>query len=116
MPQQTESLDPAHLRWDDAGLIPAVIQDESSREVRMLGFMNRESLERTLESGQVWFYSRSRRELWRKGATSGNTLALRSIYVNCEDNSLLLLVDPTGPTCHTGNRSCFYRQVRKADS
>ncbi len=116
MPQQTESLDPALLRWDDAGLIPAVIQDESSREVRMLGFMNRESLERTLESGQVWFYSRSRRELWRKGATSGNTLALRSIYVNCEDNSLLLLVDPTGPTCHTGNRSCFYRQVRKAES
>lgn len=116
MRQPTESLDPARLRWDDAGLLPAVVQDESTREVRMVGYMNRESLDRTLESGQVWFFSRSRQELWRKGATSGNTLALRSIYVNCEENCLLLLVEPTGPTCHTGNQSCFYRPLRKAPS
>lgn len=116
MPLQTEFLDPAQLRWDDAGLIPAVIQDESTGQVRMVGYMNRESLTRTLETGQVWFYSRSRQELWRKGATSGNTLALRNIYVNCEDNCLLLAVDPVGPTCHTGNQSCFYRQLRKAQS
>ena len=82
----------------------------------MVGYMNRESLARTLESGQVWFFSRSRQELWRKGATSGNTLALRSIYVNCEENCLLLLVEPAGPTCHTGNQSCFYRILRKAQS
>lgn len=116
MHQPTESLDPDLLRWDDAGLLPAVIQDEATREVRMVGYMNRESLDRTLESGQVWFFSRSRQELWRKGATSGNTLALRSIYVNCEENCLLVLVDPTGPTCHTGNQSCFYRPLRKVPS
>lgn len=114
MPSQAEAVDPAQLRWDAAGLIPAVVQDEATREVRMVAYMNRESLARTLDSGQVWFFSRSRQELWHKGATSGNTLALRSIYVNCEENCLLLLVEPAGPTCHTGNRSCFYRILRKA--
>lgn len=116
MPPQPETLDPAQLRWDAAGLIPAVIQEESTKQVRMVGYMNRESLARTLETGQVWFFSRSRQELWRKGATSGNTLALKSIYVNCEENCLLLSVDPTGPTCHTGNQSCFFRQLRKVQS
>ncbi len=116
MSPQSESLDPAQLRWDAAGLIAAVVQDRATQQVRMVAYMNRESLARTLESGQVWFWSRSRGELWRKGATSGNILALRSIYVNCEDNCLLLQVDPTGPTCHTGNETCFYRELRKADS
>ena len=116
MQLQSDPLDPSQLNWGSSGLIPAVIQDRGTGQIRMVGYMNRESLALTLESGQVWFWSRSRRELWRKGATSGNTLTMRSIYVNCEDNCLLLSVDPIGPTCHTGNESCFYREVRKAES
>ena len=104
------------IKLDDKGLVPAIVQDAETGRVLTLAYMNQESLERTRASGQVWFYSRSRQELWRKGATSGNTLSLRSIYVNCEDNCLLLAVDPVGPTCHTGNQSCFYRQLRKAQS
>jgi len=75
----------------------------------MLGYMNEESLRRTLASGEVWFYSRSRQELWHKGATSGNKLKLVSISKDCEDNSLLVKAHPIGPTCHTGRKSCFYR-------
>ena len=102
------------LQFKDNGLIPAVVQDAASGEVLMLAYMNQEALQRTLESGQVWFYSRSRQELWHKGATSGNLLHLREVRVDCDDDALLLRVEPAGPACHTGNRSCFYRELKEA--
>lgn len=98
------------LNWRD-GLIPAVVQDAETDEVLILAYMNAEALQRTLESGQAWFYSRSRRELWHKGATSGNLLHVREIRKDCEDNALLLRVEPAGPACHTGQRSCFHRPL-----
>ena len=101
------------LKFDDRGLIPAIIQDAENGDVLMLGYMSEESLKRTLESGQVWFYSRSRQELWHKGATSGNYLNLRAIFKDCDADTLLLKVDPTGPVCHTGRRSCFYRTLEE---
>ena len=104
------------LKFDDHGLIPAIVQDNATGEVLMFAFMNAESMKRTLESGQVWFWSRSRQELWHKGATSGNTLAVREIRMDCDEDALLLKVDPAGPACHTGERSCFYRELDPADA
>ena len=92
------------------GLIPAVIQDDDTGEVLTWAYMNRESLSRTIESGQVWFYSRARQELWHKGATSGNFLNVRRILVDCDGDALLVRVQPLGPACHTGERSCFHRE------
>jgi phosphoribosyl-AMP cyclohydrolase / phosphoribosyl-ATP pyrophosphohydrolase len=102
------------LRFGPDGLLPAVVQDERTREVLMVAFMNREALEKTLETGQAWFWSRGRQELWHKGATSGNYLNVRQVRRNCEDNSLLLLAEPQGPTCHTGARTCYYRTLAGA--
>ncbi len=99
------------LQFGDKGLIPAVIQDADTNEVYMVGFMNKESLRRTIASGEVWFYSRSRQELWHKGETSGNIIKVKNIRYNCENNSLLILSKPTGPVCHTGNKTCFYRDL-----
>jgi phosphoribosyl-AMP cyclohydrolase len=99
------------LQFDENGLIPAVVQDASSGEVLMLAYMNAESLRRTLESGQAWFWSRSRRELWHKGATSGNFLNVKAILKDCDEDALVLRVEPLGPACHTGHRSCFYRTL-----
>ncbi|HEX2324478.1 MAG TPA: bifunctional phosphoribosyl-AMP cyclohydrolase/phosphoribosyl-ATP diphosphatase HisIE [Chloroflexota bacterium] len=99
------------MHWGDNGLGPAVAQDRRSGAVLMVAFMNREALDRTLETGQAWFWSRGRQELWHKGATSGNYLHVRQVRRNCEDNSLLLLAQPQGPTCHTGARSCYYRTL-----
>jgi phosphoribosyl-AMP cyclohydrolase len=96
------------VKWDKDGLIPAIIQDEASGDVLMLGYMDEESLSRTRDSGQVWFWSRSRQELWHKGATSGDFLELRSIAHDCEGNSLLVRVRMLGgKVCHTGTRTCF---------
>jgi phosphoribosyl-AMP cyclohydrolase len=103
------------LNYNKDGLIPAIVQDDVSGDVLMLGYMNRESLSRTVSTGEVWFYSRSRQELWHKGATSGNKLSVRSIWVDCEDNSLLVKALPAGPTCHTGEKSCFFRELDKTD-
>jgi phosphoribosyl-AMP cyclohydrolase len=97
------------ISFDAAGLIPAVVQDADSRAVLMLAWMNRDSIAATYRTGRVTFWSRSRNELWEKGATSGNTLELVSISKNCEANSFLVLVRPTGPACHTGNETCYYR-------
>lgn len=99
------------LKFDDRGLIPAIAQDAESGRVLMLAYMNAESLRRTLESGQVWFYSRSRRELWHKGATSGSYLNLRRVVADCDGDALLLLVEPTGPVCHTGADVCFFDDI-----
>lgn len=103
------------LKFDERGLIPAVVQDADSGEMLMLGYMNEESLRKTLESGQVWFYSRSRQELWHKGETSGNYLILHEIWKDCDEDTLLLKVKPAGPVCHTGNRTCFFQQLMPAD-
>ena len=99
------------IDFGESGLIPAVVQDRNTGEVRMVGFTNREMLERTLETGNVNFWSRTRNRPWLKGETSGNYLRVREVRRNCEDNSLLYLVDPIGPTCHTGARTCFYRRL-----
>lgn len=97
------------LKFDEKGLIAAIIQDAETGEVLMVGYMNEESLRRTLASGQVWFYSRSRKELWHKGATSGSYLNVSDIFKDCDEDALLVKVEATGPVCHTGNRSCFFR-------
>jgi len=99
------------LKFDDKGLIPAIVQDARNGEILMLGYMNKESLKRTLASGDVWFYSRSRQELWHKGETSGNFLRLKSISKDCDSDTLLIKAEPTGPVCHTGNRTCFFQQL-----
>ena len=99
------------LRFDEKGLIPVVVQDDDTGEVLILAYMNEEALRRTQESGQVWFYSRDRQELWHKGATSGNFLNVRRILRDCDDDALLIRVQATGPACHTGERSCFYREL-----
>jgi phosphoribosyl-AMP cyclohydrolase len=99
------------VKFDEAGLIPAVVQDADTHEVLMLGFMNKDAFDLTMSGEDVWFYSRSRKELWHKGETSVNFLRVRSVWVNCEDNSLLVMAHPMGPTCHTGNRSCYFREL-----
>jgi phosphoribosyl-AMP cyclohydrolase / phosphoribosyl-ATP pyrophosphohydrolase len=114
MSEGSPALDRAGLdevRFGADGLVPAVVQDRATREVLMVGFMNREALARTLASGDAWFWSRTRGELWHKGATSGNYLRVREVRRNCEDSTLLLLADPAGPTCHTGARTCYYRTL-----
>ena len=102
------------LRFDDLGLIPAIVQDADTRDVLVLAFMNRASIEHTYASGNVTFWSRTRGELWEKGATSGNWLRFVSMRKNCEANSLLVLARPVGPTCHTLNYSCYYRDFDPA--
>lgn len=99
------------IRFDQRGLVPAVVQDATTGEVLMVAWMNREALRLTRETGQVHFWSRSRQELWHKGATSGNFLNAREIRVDCDADTLLVKVDPEGPACHTGERSCFYRRL-----
>ena len=103
------------LKFDDKGLIPVVIQDANSGEVLMLGYANNEALRRTLDSGEVWFYSRSRQELWHKGATSGNILKVHSIAKDCDSDAILVRAEPAGPVCHTGNRSCFFQKFERED-
>lgn len=96
------------LIFDENGLIPAIIQDETTGEVLMLAYMNRESIEKTLETKETWLYSRSRQELWNKGATSGNRQIVKRLSVDCDQDAILLQVEPAGPACHTGETTCFY--------
>jgi phosphoribosyl-ATP pyrophosphohydrolase/phosphoribosyl-AMP cyclohydrolase len=99
------------LRFDEQGLIPAVVQDSDSGLVLMVAFMSRESVETTLATGEVHFWSRSRRKIWRKGETSGNVLRLRSLVADCDLDCLLVRAEPAGPVCHTGERSCFFQML-----
>jgi phosphoribosyl-ATP pyrophosphohydrolase/phosphoribosyl-AMP cyclohydrolase len=99
------------LKFDDRGLIPAIVQDRSTGRVLMMAYMNKEALEKTVETGTTWFFSRSRNKLWNKGETSGNVQQVKGICVDCDMDTLLLLVDQQGAACHTGNRSCFYRDL-----
>lgn len=96
------------LKYDAAGLIPAICQDQATGDILMLGYMDREAFSRTRDSGTVWFYSRSRQELWNKGSTSGNYLRVVDLVADCDHDALLVKVNPAGPTCHTGARSCFH--------
>jgi len=101
---------PPNLKYDDKGLIPAVIQDWKTKDILMVAYMNEESLRRTVDSGLTWFWSRSRQKFWQKGETSGNVQRVKDIYFDCDQDTLLIMVDQTGPACHTGERSCFYRR------
>lgn len=95
------------VKFDANGLVPAIVQDAASKEVLTLAYMNEESLQKSIESGETWFYSRSRQELWHKGATSGNVQKIREMRYDCDSDAILVLVDPAGPACHTGSYSCF---------
>ena len=99
------------LKFDERGLVPVVAQDAATGEVLTLAYANEESLRLTVETGEVHFYSRSREEIWRKGETSGNVLKLKQLRFDCDGDAIVALVEPTGPACHTGERSCFYREV-----
>ncbi len=99
------------VKFDEKGLITAVIQHNTTRELLMVAWMNKEALELTLETGEAHFWSRSRQELWHKGGSSGNVQHIRDIRVDCDGDTLLLLVEPAGPACHTGETSCFFRRL-----
>ena len=99
------------VAFDRQGLVPAIVQSVEDGSVRMLGYMNREALARTLRTGQVWFWSRSRGDLWRKGATSGNTLEVVDVRADCDGDAILVRARAHGPTCHTGAESCFFRPL-----
>ncbi len=99
------------LKFNEAGLIPAIVQDTDTKEVLMLGYMNEEALRRTLSSGEAWFYSRSRQELWHKGETSGNRIIVSSVWLDCDSDTVLVMAHPTGPVCHTGKRTCFFQEL-----
>ncbi len=101
----------SELKFDERGLVPCVAQDFASGEVLTLAYANEESLRLTVETGELHFYSRSREEIWRKGETSGNVLKLRQLRYDCDGDAIVALVEPTGPACHTGERSCFYRAL-----
>jgi phosphoribosyl-ATP pyrophosphohydrolase/phosphoribosyl-AMP cyclohydrolase len=102
-----------NLKFNEKGLIPAIVQDADTGQVLMLGYMNEAALEKTLSSREAWFYSRSRQELWHKGDTSGNIIKVLSVRKDCDNDTLLLIGKPTGPVCHTGNKTCFFREINE---
>ena len=106
-----EKLSTEKIKYDANGLVPAIVQDAETKEVLMMAWMNAESLQMTLEKGETVFWSRSRSELWHKGATSGNIQRVVEVRVDCDADTLLILVNPAGPACHTGNQTCFYRNL-----
>lgn len=105
-----------NIRFDEKGLVPAIVQDAETKEVLTLAYMNQESLTKTLETGETWFFSRSRQELWHKGATSGNTQSVVSVKYDCDQDAVLVLVEPKGPACHTGAVSCFSEGITERSS
>ena len=111
LPASLSTCPPSALRWDERGLITAVVQDAASGQVLMVAWMNAEALDLTLATGETHFWSRSRGELWHKGATSGNTQRVTGIWADCDADTLLIQVEPAGPACHTGAVSCFYRTI-----
>ena len=105
------SLDGVNVKFDGNGLVPCVVQQEGTGEVLMVAWMNAESLALTIKTGTTWFWSRSRQELWNKGATSGNMQQVKHLLVDCDADTLVAVVDSPGPACHTGHRSCFFREI-----
>lgn len=104
------------LTFDEKGLIPAIVQDAVTKEVLTLAYMNRASLEKSIETGETWFFSRSRQELWHKGATSGNTQKIVEMKADCDQDAVVVLVNPAGPACHTGSVSCFEEELYSSES
>ena len=104
-----------NIKFDQKGLVPAIVQDADTGEVLMLAYMNEEALRRTLSSGEAWFYSRSRNKLWHKGETSGNRIKVRSVLKDCDSDTILIIGQPTGPVCHTGNKTCFFQKLTRQD-
>ena len=102
------------IKFDERGLVPAIVQDTNTRQVLTLAYMNAESLKRTMETNETWFWSRSRSSLWHKGETSGHTQRVADILVDCDNDSLTILVKPNGPACHTGEQSCFHNALQEA--
>lgn len=103
------------IKFDENGLIPAIVQDDVTGKVLMLAYMNKEAFQKTLETKETWFYSRSRKELWNKGATSGNRQKVKSIALDCDQDAVLITVEPLGPACHTGEESCFHHVVEEGN-
>jgi phosphoribosyl-AMP cyclohydrolase len=104
-------VDPEALVYDERGLLPAIVQDATTKEVLMLAWVDAEALRRTQDTGTTWFWSRSRNEYWNKGATSGNTQSVRELRYDCDQDAVLMIVEAAGPACHTGETSCFYRSL-----
>lgn len=107
------SADAVNVKFDATGLVPCVVQQEQTGEVLMVAWMNAESLALTIKTGTTWFWSRSRQELWNKGATSGNIQHVKHLLVDCDADTLVAVVDSPGPACHTGHRSCFFREIKE---
>ena len=103
------------IKWDDKGLIPAIVQDAGTKDVLMMAYMNIDALHKTMELGETVFWSRSRQDYWHKGETSGNIQKVMDIRIDCDADTLLILVDPAGPACHTGETHCFYRTISEFD-
>ncbi|MFL2745951.1 MAG: bifunctional phosphoribosyl-AMP cyclohydrolase/phosphoribosyl-ATP diphosphatase HisIE [Dehalococcoidia bacterium] len=103
------------IKFDEKGLVPAIIQDVNTKQVLMLGYVSEESINKTFETGQVWFYSRSKNRLWLKGEVSQNFLNLKAVHVDCDQDTLLISVDPDGPVCHNGTKTCFDKQPLSHD-
>lgn len=114
-PLELVSADLGALKYDSRGLISVVVQQFDTGEVLMVAWANKEALKRTIDTKTSWFWSRSRQELWNKGATSGNIQQMKQILIDCDADALLYLVDSPGPACHTGHRSCFYREMNLSD-
>jgi len=105
-------IDPSiDIKFDSSGLVPAIVQDSATGQVLMLAHVNRQSLEKMKDTGETWFWSRSRQSLWHKGETSGNTQRIVSMSLDCDGDTLLILVEPRGPACHTGETTCFFRTL-----
>src|SRR4030066_2317498 len=111
----TQAIDIKTMKFDEKGLIPAIVQDCVTGEVLMMAYMNRNAMERTLATGRAYDFSRSRNRLWLKGETSGNFQEVKAVYYDCDEDSLLLKVNQTGVACHTGERSCFFRRLDKGE-
>lgn len=98
------------IKYDSDGLVPVIVQDEATKKVLMMAYANKDALEKMEETGETWFYSRSRKKLWHKGEESGNIQKIKKVLIDCDNDTLLILVEPKGPACHTGNKTCFYRE------
>jgi len=108
-----ETIELKNLKFDAGGLIPTIVQDADTNQVLMMAYMNQDSLALTLEKKETYFWSRRRNELWHKGGTSGNIQKVIDVRADCDADTLLILVQPAGPACHTGNQSCFYRSIKE---
>jgi phosphoribosyl-AMP cyclohydrolase len=104
------------IKFNKDGLVPAIAQDADTGEVLMLAYMNAEALRRTLKTGEAWFYSRSRQELWHKGETSGNIIKVSQVWKDCDSDTILIKGKAAGPVCHTGNATCFFQELTEADT